>query len=109
MHPTANNWDALTSTTPENFPFDHYCHRGEQKVDPLQEGYGCINAIEHGNLSTRLTNEDRKKCTYSAKCLCPGHGVPSVKCIFTHPNGTPMPCRNQDNCVPICTHNPRCF
>jgi hypothetical protein len=44
-----------------------------------------------------------------ARCLCPGHGVGKVKCIFVHKDGKPKPCRNRDDCVPQCSCERPCY
>lgn len=103
--PSDRNWAAVCS--PDVNPFDHWCARGECRPD--QQTHVCINGIEHGTFSDRATNEDRKKCTYGAVCLCPGHGPSAIKCIFTNSDGTLRPCRNNPTSVPQCTHTPRCF
>jgi len=107
MQPSSSNWEALKAGT-EAIPFDHFCHRGEA-TDPQQQGYVCVNGVEHGEFSTREANESRKLCTFGARCLCPGHGPSLIKCIFTNPSGLPHGCRNVDNCVPQCRCDPRCF
>ncbi len=107
MDPTDVHWAALRDGD-ERLPFDHFCGRGET-TDPAQMGYCCINGAEHGIFTNRLTNEERKMCKNGARVLCPGHGVNLTKCIFTHPDGTTRPCRNDANSVPVCACQPRCY
>jgi len=107
VQPSDINWLAL-KTGDETRPFDHFCRRGEA-TDILQQGYVCINGVEHGEFSTRTANEDRKKCTHGAKALCPGHGSQRVKCVFTHPDGTVQPCRNMASHVPLCVCTNKCY
>jgi hypothetical protein len=107
--PTTTNWAALCSegSKPSDIPFDHLCGRGEHRPDQLV--YRCINGIEHGAFNSRAVNEERKKCAFGAVCLCPGHGDPKTKCIFTGPDGILRPCLNNPVCVPACEHHPRCY
>jgi len=105
--PTDANWEALKSGDLTK-PFDHFCGRGEL-TDAAQDGYVCVNGIEHGEFSTRNVNESRKQCKYGAACLCPGHGDNNQKCIFTHRDGKLQACRNNATHVPICTCDPRCY
>jgi len=107
MSPTDLNWIALRDGSVAT-PFDHFCGRGEA-TDPLQNGLVCINGVEHGEISNRLVNEERKQCKNGARCLCPAHGPNAMKCIFTHPDGTPRVCRNIATHVPACNCNPPCF
>jgi len=107
MLPTDDHWRALRDGD-ERTPFDHFCGRGES-TDPLQLGYVCINGVEHGEFNNRLTNEERKSCKNGAQVLCPGHGANLRKCIFTHPDGRPRPCRNNAGQVPVCACQPRCY
>jgi len=107
MHPTDANWHALRDGD-ERAPFDHWCGRGES-TDQLQQGFVCINGVEHGEFTTRLTNEERKQCKNGARVLCPGHGPNLTKCVFTHPDGVPRPCRNNHTSVPVCACSPRCY
>jgi len=107
MNPTDQNWVALRDGSVAT-PFDHFCGRGEA-TDPAQNNLVCINGVEHGELSNRNVNEERKQCKNGARCLCPGHGVNMTKCIFTHPDGTLRVCRNQATHVPACNCNPACF
>jgi len=86
-------------------PFNHYCGRGQKASDETSASHVCINAHHHGAFSSRADNEDRKKCTYSAQCLC----IHNPKCIWTHPDGRLKPCRNDPSSVPVCTHNPKCY
>jgi len=105
-NPTTENWAALSSNNPTRTPFDHICQRGERSRD--QEGYVCINGIEHGVISSRDVNESRKYCKYGSRAFCPGHGPASTKCVFTHPDGTIMPCRNVDDMID-CNCLRRCY
>jgi len=104
--PTPERWEWLAAADTEQ-PFDHYCARGCSRSD--QTGT-CINGLTHGSVSSRADNEDRKKCTYGARALCPGHGPRAVKCIFTHPDsGELQPCRNSDESVGPCSCPRACF
>jgi len=107
MQPTDANWINLRDGQ-EMRPFDHWCGRGEA-TDQLQQGYICINGVEHGEFSTRAANEERKQCKNGARVLCPGHGPNLTKCVFTHPDGTPRPCRNHAAQVPVCACAVRCY
>jgi len=107
IDPTDLHWAALSSGD-EKTPFDHWCGRGEP-TDPLQQGYMCINGVEHGEFTNRANNEERKLCKNGARVLCPGHGPKLVKCVFTHPDGSPRPCRNNLTHVPVCVCNRRCY
>lgn len=107
MEPNDINWMALRDGL-ETRPFDHFCGRGEL-TDPAQNGYVCVNGVEHGNFSTRAINESRKSCKNGALVLCPGHGPNLSKCIFTAPTGIPRPCRNNPTQVPVCACNPNCY
>lgn len=103
--PTREKFDWLNSAELST-PFDHFCSRGQHREG--QEGV-CINGLTHGAESTRNDNEDRKKCTYGALALCPGHGPKKSKCIFTRPDGTLQPCRNNKDQVGPCFCVPSCF
>src|SRR5271154_4418593 len=62
--------------------------------------------------STRAENESHKLCSNGARVLCPGHGddpTDLVKCIFTHADGTLMPCRMREDSVPVCTCAMKCY
>ena len=107
MQPSDANWANLRDGQ-EIRPFDHWCGRGET-TDPLQQGYMCINGVEHGDFSTRAANEERKQCKNGARVLCPGHGPNLTKCVFTHPDGTARPCRNHATQVPVCACVVRCY
>jgi len=107
IDPTDVHWLALRDGD-EKTPFDHWCGRGEP-TDPFQQGYMCINGVEHGKFTNRAINEERKLCKNGARVLCPGHGPNLVKCVFTHPDGSPRPCRNNPTHVPVCACNPRCY
>jgi len=100
-NPTDANWAKLSSGD-LNTPFDHFCNQGQSDAD----GCYCINGLEHGAFTTRNMNEDRKKCTYGARCLC-RH---DPKCIFTDKvNGRVLPCLMNETHVPVCAHAPRCY
>ena len=104
--PSDGNFAALTSLTPTASPFSHACRRGHLRSDG---GVGCINGVYHGRFATRYENESHKLCTNGALALCPGHGNPPVKCIFTHPDGTLQPCRMKEDSVPKCSCLRPCF
>lgn len=106
--PNQQWWEWLNGGGLEK-PFDHFCGRGQPR--PGQEGKVCINGLYHGRIASRADNEDRKKCTNGALALCPGHGgrSGSGKCIFTHPDGEPQPCRNHPTQVGPCDCTRRCF
>lgn len=107
VDPTDAAWDTLCTNRAIDRPFSHRCGRGLKRGDG-QEGL-CINGIHHGRFATREENESHKLCTNGARALCPGHGSPPVKCIFTHPDGQLKPCLNQEEMVPKCTCARRCF
>ena len=107
MNPTDANWNNLRDGQ-ETRPFDHWCGRGEA-TDAAQNGYVCINGMEHGDYSSRAANEERKQCKNGARVLCPGHGRSLTKCVFTHPDGTARPCRNNPTQVPVCACQPACY
>ena len=50
-----------------------------------------------------------QQCKNGARVLCPGHGPNLTKCVFTHPDGTPRPCRNHATQVPVCACVVRCY
>lgn len=105
--PTEENWTKLNEGRHAiAHPFSHTCGRG-LRVEGQQAA--CINGLHHGRFANRNENESHKLCTNGARCLCPGHGSPPVKCIFTHDDGTLKPCRNRDDTVPPCTCERRCF
>jgi hypothetical protein len=107
-NPSESNFEKL-SAGDEKDPFDHFCQRGE-RTDPNQQGKVCINGLYHGEFSTPETNESRKLCKNGSRCLCPGHGARSQKCIFTHADGKPMPCRNNNKSCGPCKCKPvKCF
>lgn len=105
--PTNDNWQKLDKgTNAIDCPFSHCCGRG-LRTDGSQ--MACINGLYHGRFADRSENESHKLCTNGARCLCPGHGAPPVKCIFTHPDGTLKPCRNLEDRVRKCSCMRRCF
>jgi len=104
--PCAETWDWLTEGEGTLTPFSHACNRGAQKNGDV----GCINALEHGNFASKAENESHKQCgANSARALCPGHGPRRVKCIFTHEDGWPMPCRMVEDWVPKCKCARACY
>lgn len=113
LDPTDASWTKLCASSsdpagsrPIDSPFSHRCGRGLRREG--QEAV-CINGLHHGRLATRQENESHKACGNGALALCPGHGAPPVKCIFTNPDGTIRPCRMREDCVPACACSPRCF
>lgn len=90
-NPSEAMWHWLNESSLEQ-PFDHWCGRGCAARQGDMKTV-CINGLYHGDVSTRADNEHRKKCTFGARALCPGHGPKQTKCIFTHPDGTLQPCR----------------
>lgn len=108
VDPTDEKWDWLSATTTRGIdhPFSHSCGRGQKKEG--QDAY-CINGLEHGRFASRNENESHKLCTYGARALCPGHGLPAVKCIFTHPDGTIKHCLMTEGHVPVCGHEKKCY
>jgi hypothetical protein len=107
LHPSIENWIALRDGSIER-PFDHLCQRGEL-ADKLQKGYVCVNGINHGEFSNWVSNESRELCKNGALVLCPGHGFSKTFCIFTHPDGKIMPCRNHRRSVPSCKCTRDCY
>ncbi|KAK9352184.1 hypothetical protein V1523DRAFT_414767 [Lipomyces doorenjongii] len=107
--PSPLHWMYLTgdSVDNRNSPFSHSCNRG-QKTREGQVTF-CVNGLYHGRFATITENNSHWWCRNSARCLCPGHGVPPVHCIFTHPDGTLKPCLNWPNHVPKCFCDTRCF
>lgn len=107
--PTQGNWDRLCPTTTRAIddPFSHFCGNGAAMT--AGNTSGCINGLDHGRFESRAENEGRKACTNGARCLCPGHGRPPVRCLFQHADGRPKPCRNHDGHVPECRCSTRCF
>lgn len=119
MEPTEQNYFNFVGLEPEKVPFDHWCGRGQkspeqrrplfdhEKADKKRKNKDfveivCINGIEHGGFSIREVNEDRKKCTNGALCLCPGHLENLHKCIFTRPDGSLAVCRMHSDHVSKC-------
>jgi hypothetical protein len=114
--PTDKNWENLCSTTTfspnytggitsADTPFSHACNAGFNKPGET----GCINGLEHGRFATVQENDSHKSCKNGAAALCPGHGEPSVKCIFVHSDGLPKPCRNKASHVPMCHCSRACY
>lgn len=107
VDPSDEHWRYLDNGGIQH-PFSHACGRGGKRSDG-QTAF-CINAVYHGRFETPAVNESRKTlCTNGARVLCPGHGTPATKCIFTHPDGVPQPCRNNDTMVPDCSCPRRCY
>lgn len=106
--PSPELWAKVDSqeSVAEDCVYSHACGNGESKS--RDDKSGCVNP-DHGRITTRAENESHKLCTYGARCLCPGHGSPPVKCIFVHRDGTPRSCRNLDACVPACNCERPCF
>lgn len=105
--PTREMWEWLNDGSAEQ-PFDHYCARGCPREE--QAGRICVNGFCHGGPGTRAENEDRKKCTYGAVALCPGHGARRIRCIFTHgDDGSLQKCRNDPLCVGPCECSRPCY
>lgn len=102
--PTAEHWDFLTEGEGMESPFSHACNRGAQAAGQV----GCINALQHGRFTTRLENESHEGCG-GARIFCSGHGSPAIKCIFTHDDGFPQPCRMMTDHVPACRCPRPCF
>lgn len=110
--PSDENWQNLSAkpsdeigSRPVDSPFSHRCGNGANQ--PGQTG--CINGIEHGRFANRDENESHKACTNGALALCPGHGVPPVRCIFVHADGLSKPCRMAEGHVPTCQCARRCY
>ncbi|KAK9235846.1 hypothetical protein V1525DRAFT_241230 [Lipomyces kononenkoae] len=93
-NPSSLNWAYLTENgfRAIDTPFSHSCGRGLQRQDG-QVAY-CINGLHHGRFASVNENRSHRLCYHDARPLCPGHGEPPVKCIFTHPDGTLKPCLN---------------
>ena len=111
--PTATNWDKLCPPPPAraiDSPFSHTCSRGGPRIDQISSAV-CLNGIYHGRFASREEIESHKLCSNGARALCPSHGDPLdlIKCVFTHPDGTIMPCRMEENCVPMCNCGVKCF
>ena len=107
MAPSDENWRKLDEGADAiTHPFSHNCGRG-LRVEGQQTA--CINGLHHGRFADRAENESHKLCTNGARCICPGHGSPPIKCIFTHTDGTLKPCRNVEDRVPACACAKRCF
>jgi len=111
-NPTPENWTYLSDERKQaalNHPFDHYCNRGEA-TDVRQNGYVCVNGIEHGKFSTREVNNSRKPCgPYGLRHRCPGHGPDKVHCVFTHEDGVIAVCRNSVAQLRSCNCEKCCF
>lgn len=107
VDPSDEHWQYLDNGGIQH-PFSHACGRGGKRSDG-QTAF-CINAVYHGRFETPAVNESRKTlCTNGARVLCPGHGTPATKCIFTHSDGVLQPCRNNDTMVPVCSCPRRCY
>jgi hypothetical protein len=99
--PTPENWLKLKDGQIKD-PFSHFCNQGQ----PDEKKCYCVNGLEHGEFTDREANEDRKKCTFGARCLCKH----TPKCIFnSKTTGHPLPCLMNETHVPECTHAPRCY
>jgi hypothetical protein len=113
-NPTNDNWLKLSPAPPLrpiDFPFSHTCARGGPRPDQILNTV-CINRLYHGRFATRGENESHKLCSNGARVLCPGHGddpADLVKCVFTHPDGTLMPCRMREDSVPMCNCATKCY
>jgi hypothetical protein len=112
QQPSDDNWTKLCSlpsdpagSRPIDTPFSHRCSNGSQAAGAM----GCINGLDHGRFATRAENESHKRCANGALALCPGHGVPPVRCIFVHATGLLRPCRNVEGHVPACQCAVRCY
>ncbi|KAK9354975.1 hypothetical protein V1523DRAFT_361222 [Lipomyces doorenjongii] len=83
--PTDLHWKYLSDNASSAFltPFSHACNRGKKRGDG-QVAY-CINGLYHGRFATISENASHKACGNRARPLCPGHGSPPVKCIYTNP------------------------
>lgn len=110
--PSDDNWTKLCATPsdpqgsrPIDSPFSHACGNGAKASGEV----GCINGLDHGRFATRQENESHKACTNGALALCPGHGVPPVRCIFVHADGLHKPCRMDPRQVPACQCARSCF
>lgn len=105
--PTDANWTIFSDQSSSiATPFSHFCGRGQKS-----EGQDkvCINGIEHGHFSTQEENESHKLCKFGSLATCPGHGVNSHLCIFTHSDGKLKPCLMFRDHIPICNHSRKCF
>lgn len=112
LDPTDDNWAKLTAlptdpqgSRPIDSPFSHSCGNGGSAPGKV----ACINGLEHGRFATRDENESHKACKNGALALCPGHGVPPVRCIFVHADGLQKPCRMVDGHVPPCQCARPCY
>lgn len=112
QNPSDDNWAKLCAlptaprgARPIDTPFSHRCGNGS----PAAGTSGCINGLDHGRFATRAENESHKLCTNGALALCPGHGVPPVRCIFVHADGLPKPCRMAEGQVPPCQCARSCY
>ncbi|KAK9377578.1 uncharacterized protein V1513DRAFT_26 [Lipomyces chichibuensis] len=108
-NPTPLHWAHLSENGKQAFEtqFSHFCNRGEKRSDG-QVAF-CVNGLYHGRFETNKENLSHQYCGNSARPLCPGHGAPAVKCIFTHPDGTMKPCLNLEDMVPKCACTKPCF
>jgi hypothetical protein len=98
---TPSDFNLAQLLNKKGHPFSHYCASGLKDSNSLY----CVNGVRHGAITTRDENEDRKKCTYGARCLCKHN----PKCIFVDPSGNLKPCLMNENCVPLCEHGVRCY
>ncbi|KAK9484577.1 hypothetical protein V1527DRAFT_195576 [Lipomyces starkeyi] len=95
-NPTPLHWAYLTENgLALDTPFSHWCNRGEKRSDG--QVAWCINGQYHGRFASYDENVSHKYCGNGARPLCPGHGIPKVNCIFTHPDGTIKPCLNLED------------
>ncbi|KAK9359290.1 hypothetical protein V1504DRAFT_458405 [Lipomyces starkeyi] len=107
--PTTLHWKYLSDNglSALDTPFSHACNRGEKRDDG-QVAF-CINGLYHGRFATINESNSHRHCVNGARPLCPGHGSPPVKCIFTNPDGSLRPCLNQEDSVPKCACAKPCF
>ncbi|KAK9357952.1 hypothetical protein V1504DRAFT_462733 [Lipomyces starkeyi] len=106
--PSPIHWEYLNKDPVQTYhsPFSHSCNGGNKRNDG-QVAY-CIIGLYHGRFATIEENSSHLFCS-RARALCPGHGVPPVHCIFTHPDGTLKPCLNQVDKVPKCCCDRPCL